>query len=219
MPAILFDLDDTLHDRTRGLLDFASDQFSRLGGSLRCREQFVRRFVQLDANGKVWKDTVYRTLLEEFDCVHAVDDLVTDYLAGYPRYAPEMPGATEALQALTAANMKIGIISNGRGDLQRAVIQALGFSDYVDAIVISSEVGSRKPQPDIFAITLDRLGVAAEDAVMVGDDDESDIRGALAVGIHPIGFRCLSAPPEVSVAHTMDEVVREALSVRKTSRS
>ncbi|MEJ2685759.1 MAG: HAD hydrolase-like protein, partial [Gammaproteobacteria bacterium] len=120
MPAILFDLDGTLHDRIRGLRDFVSDQFSRLGGSPGRREQFVRRFVQLDANGKVWKDEVYRTLLREFEfgCAHAVGDLVTDYLTGYPQYALEMTGATDALQALIAGNLKIGIVSNGRSDLQ-----------------------------------------------------------------------------------------------------
>lgn len=221
MPAILFDLDGTLHDRNRGLLDFSSAQFSKLGGDTSLRDRFVSRFIELDANGKVWKDEVYRRLLQEFEFGgrHTVDGLVADYVSSYPQYAREMPGATDALQALVAENLRIGIVSNGRGDLQRAVIEALGFAHYVDTIVISSEVGFRKPRPEIFAVALDRLGAAAGDTVMVGDDQGSDVDGALGAGICPIGFQCSSTPTGIVVVQSLEEAVHKALPMLKGIRS
>jgi putative hydrolase of the HAD superfamily len=58
-----------------------------------------------------------------------------------------------------------------------------------DAIVISEEVGVRKPDRRIFDLTLTRLGVEADDAVFVGDHPETDIRGAQEAGMRAIWKR------------------------------
>lgn len=218
--AILFDLDGTLHDRVRGIVDFASNQCFRLGVEPRYHQKYVNRFVELDANGMVWKDEVYRVLSKEFDLVGkpSVEDLVSEYLDQYPKFSVEVSGTKQALESVKAQGMKVCILTNGRSDLQRAVINKLGFSEYLDAIVISEEVGVRKPQREIFELALSALGVAAIDAVMVGDSIESDVEGALSAGLHAIAFGCSSAPKEALLSCSLAEAVSAAfLKLRATA--
>ena len=67
------------------------------------------------------------------------------------------------------------------------VLRDTGLAGHVDAVLTSAEEGAGKPGPEIFHRALERLGgVAAADAMHVGDDVESDARGALAAGIAPV---------------------------------
>ncbi|WP_313957655.1 HAD hydrolase-like protein [Paenibacillus sp. Y412MC10] len=65
---VLFDLDGTLLDRDASLLRFTEDQYERFPELQRVdRDQYIRRFVELDARGYVWKDKVYEQLVREMD--------------------------------------------------------------------------------------------------------------------------------------------------------
>lgn len=185
LQAILFDLDQTLHDRVASLPRFARDQYVRLSGDPAQADEFVARFVALDAGGQVWKDRVYERLVAEFPLPGnpTVAELVADYLANYPHHALLMPGAATVLPQLRAAGLKIGLVTNGRSDLQRAVIAALGLASWLDAIIISAEVGCRKPETPIFHLALAALGSVAAVTLMVGDSYEADVAGAEAAGL------------------------------------
>lgn len=67
----------------------------------------------------------------------------------------------------------------------RSLLPRLGIADLFDEVVISSEVGFDKPQPEIFHLALQNLRVAPGSAVHIGDDDV-DISGAHAAGVRPI---------------------------------
>ena len=90
-----------------------------------------------------------------------------------------------AFDALRADGRIVGVISNydRRG---AAIADDLGFAGHVDFIVTSLEAGAQKPDPAIFEMALARAGIEAADAVHVGDQLESDVQGALAVGITPV---------------------------------
>ena len=62
----------------------------------------------------------------------------------------------------------------------------LGLRQYFDAVVVSGEVGTKKPDPGIFTLALDKIGMAAEDVAFIGDSIEDDIVGAKAIGMTPI---------------------------------
>ncbi len=72
-------------------------------------------------------------------------------------------------------------------DHTRAQLDYLGVIAQVDAVVLSCEVGSMKPYPEMYATALDELGVAAVDAVFI-DDQPTFCVGAQAVGMRPIQF-------------------------------
>lgn len=209
MRAVLFDLDGTLHDRTLGLVAFANDQFSRYVIDLTKLNKVVSRFLTLDAGGKVWKTEVYCQLIKEFEFKGSptVEALVEEYLNLYPNFVVAMTDARYVLETLKARQIAVGIVTNGRSDLQRSVITALGFDALVSAIVISEEESVRKPQLEIFEIALKQLCVNATETMFVGDDPVADIEGALNAGLYPIAFNCVSLDGVVSVS-TMREVLQ-----------
>ena len=85
---------------------------------------------------------------------------------------------------LRAQGLLIALVSNC-ADTTRGLLEHLGVIPLVDAVVLSCEVGSAKPSPEIYVTALADLGVAAADAVFV-DDQPRFCLGAEAVGIRPI---------------------------------
>ena len=87
------------------------------------------------------------------------------------------------LDELRAHSLKLGLVSNGIRDLSEFVAH---HRLDVDAIVDSRSHGWVKPHPTIFQAALERLGVAAGEAVMVGDSPAEDVDGARAIGMRGI---------------------------------
>ncbi|BBZ79466.1 hydrolase [Mycolicibacterium anyangense] len=81
------------------------------------------------------------------------------------------PDTVEVLETLRSRGLKVAVVSNIAFDI-RPAFQAAGAE--VDEFVLSFEVGSVKPDPQIFRVALERLGVSAAEAVMVGDSEEND---------------------------------------------
>jgi putative hydrolase of the HAD superfamily len=101
-------------------------------------------------------------------------------------------GAHETIDAVADRAAAVGLLSNGEGDLQRAKLAVHDLADAFDAVVISNEVGSRKPDPEIFAIAEQRLadaGVEATEHVFVADEYETDIGPAEQAGWSAIHVR------------------------------
>jgi HAD superfamily hydrolase (TIGR01662 family) len=91
----------------------------------------------------------------------------------------DVPGA---LRALDAAGVRIGLVSNSHRCL--ASFQThFELEGLIAATVSSSEHGLMKPHPSIFRAALDRMGIDAADALMVGDSVRHDVDGALRVGM------------------------------------
>lgn len=90
------------------------------------------------------------------------------------------PDTAQVLASLSDQGVRTAVVSNIAFDV-RPAFAALGIDRYVTEFVLSFEVGAVKPDPKIFTTALERVGVAAADAVMVGDSEEAD-GGARAVG-------------------------------------
>ncbi|MFI0961601.1 HAD family hydrolase [Streptomyces sp. NPDC021080] len=90
------------------------------------------------------------------------------------------PDAAEVLGALRERGLAVGVVSNIGWDL-RPVFREHGLDTYVGAYVLSYEHGVQKPDPRLFATACAELGIAPEDALMVGDDRTAD-GGAAALG-------------------------------------
>jgi putative hydrolase of the HAD superfamily len=94
----------------------------------------------------------------------------------------------DALPLLDACRRRgIGIAVVSDWDCALAGLLAdLGLAGAVDAIVVSAEVGVAKPDPRIFRVALDRLGVGPESALHCGDDPRRDLDGAAAAGLRSV---------------------------------
>jgi putative hydrolase of the HAD superfamily len=95
----------------------------------------------------------------------------------------------------------LGVISNADGRVRRQLEMA-GLAPFFEVIVDSAEVGVSKPDPAVFRLALQRLGVAPTDAVYVGDIRRVDVEGARAAGM-----RALWLAPTVA-AGAAERIVR-----------
>jgi len=80
----------------------------------------------------------------------------------------------------------LGLITNGASCLQREKLMDSGLADRFQSVTVSAELGIGKPDVRIFEHALTELGVAAHEAVMIGDNLTRDVAGALASGIKAI---------------------------------
>lgn len=87
---------------------------------------------------------------------------------------------------LELSSYKLGIITNGQSMQQSQKIEQTRLNKHIKHVVISEQVGSYKPQADIFIAAAKSIGVPLERCVLLGDSMESDYLGAEAVGMFPI---------------------------------
>lgn len=109
------------------------------------------------------------------------------YCAGILSNPPMLlSGAKDALSDLKDRGYRLGLISNtGRtpGSMLRTVMRDMGIAEYFDVMTFSNEILVRKPAESAFRLTLEKLKCAPKASVHVGDDPDSDIAGARAVGM------------------------------------
>jgi len=187
----------------------------------------VAAFAGVDAD--VWLAGWVKTMIErDLGTLSVADSVAQTLLACGIDPTPELVGtlvskdaellrqqvrlfddAVPFLTGARASGMAIALVSNC-GDTTRALLDYLGVIPLADAVVLSCEVGSMKPSPDIYLTALEDLGVAAADAVMI-DDQPSFCAGAEAVGVRAIQI----ARPELNgqVPRSAFQLVRSLLDV------
>ncbi|RIW32736.1 HAD family hydrolase [Bacillus salacetis] len=185
MKAILFDLDRTLHDRDASVLAFLEMQHQKLNAlhHTSIPRAYIDRFIELECKGYVWKDKVYSSLAEEYSLPLSAEDLLHDYRTNFHSHCLEMDGAAETLHLIKAKGYKLGMITNGRTDVQNGTIDALGLRDYFDMILISEEAGVKKPDVKIFEMAAEALNVSPSECLYVGDHYENDAAAAMSAGM------------------------------------
>ncbi|MEU9088127.1 HAD family hydrolase [Streptomyces sp. NPDC048357] len=95
------------------------------------------------------------------------------------------PDTGATLRELRRRGLPVAVVSNIGWDL-RPVFRAHGLHELVDTYVLSFELGTQKPDPEIFRVACGRLGLAPADVLMVGDDRHAD-GGARVLGC-PVHF-------------------------------
>lgn len=130
------------------------------------------------------------------------------------------PNAGRAVRELAGRGVALGIVSNtGRtpGSVLRRVLESHGLLAYFGAVSYSDEVGVRKPEAEIFRVTLARAGVAPAEALHIGDNPDADVVGAQGVGMraahYTAGFRPPAAAADLIIPDLSmlpDEVFRVA---------
>ncbi|MEO8374176.1 MAG: HAD family hydrolase [Sphingomonas bacterium] len=190
--AVLFDLDETLLDRTTSLHAFLKDQFERFAERLgrASSDEWRNRFLALDQRGHVHKTVLYPSILAEFGGeASAEHELFADYASRCALFAMPFDGAITTLGKIRALGLRIGIVTNGETEFQTKHIEALGLHHLVDAILISQREELRKPDPALFHRAADCLNVSPERCLFVGDNPVADILGAAATGMRTAWFR------------------------------
>jgi HAD superfamily hydrolase (TIGR01549 family) len=101
--------------------------------------------------------------------------------------AMEFPESHRGVLEALGLRYRLAVVSNfDHGPTVEMALGSHGIRQRFEAVVVSADVGWRKPRPEIFAETLRRMGLAASDAIFVGDTPEVDVVGARAAGMDVI---------------------------------
>ena len=91
-----------------------------------------------------------------------------------------------ALQAAHEAGLVTAVLTNGTREQQNAKIAAIGLTGRIGPVLTAEEIGVAKPHPAAFAAVCERIGVAPEAALYVGDDHSVDVLAARAAGLRAV---------------------------------
>lgn len=93
------------------------------------------------------------------------------------------PGLLEAMEALKAAGLTLGVGTDMTAYIQYKKLVRLGAAPYIDFITTSEEVGAEKPNPRLFLECVRKAGVPAGECLFIGDSLAKDVRGAMEAGL------------------------------------
>ncbi|MFI9458838.1 HAD family hydrolase [Acinetobacter sp. NPDC052428] len=197
--AVLFDLDNTLTHRdltaqaySRYLAEYYAPALAQVDSDKII--EIVRRIdnggyptKELLTHGSIGASAAY-ALLQELSWLNppSIDELAQFWFSQFGRCAVEMPAAEQVLTQLKDEGYQLAIVSNGGHDTRLNTIRGLGIETYFDEIISSGLVGFNKPQPEIFQITAERLGVQPAQCLYIGDHPINDVQGATEAGMHAL---------------------------------
>lgn len=203
MKAVLFDLDDTLYDRDksqREILRVIVREFPDVFTGMD-EERMVDAFIDSDrvavqkynAGDHIDEVRIGRTKnflkilgLSEKGEDH-VDEITAMYLNVYPTLNVPIEGSKSVLENL-AEKFQLGLVSNGSLEVQFQKLNTLNIKNIFDCIVLSEEVGIRKPDPRIFLKAAYSLARKPKECLHIGDSYDADILGAKNAGIRACWF-------------------------------
>jgi putative hydrolase of the HAD superfamily len=154
---------------------FARDEVAEGGGPLSTDEATERRR---------WRRIVAECLPEVPDPDRAFDELWDHF--GDPASWRAYPDGVAAIDAVAGRGYAVVVASNFDGRL-RGVLRGLeGLARWAGTVVISSEVGRRKPHSGFYEAACERLGCAPTSVLCVGDDRENDLEGPRRAGLRSV---------------------------------
>ena len=108
------------------------------------------------------------------------------------RYLPNLNafrGARELVEALHRQGLKLAVASSAQPRELDPLLEIVGIQEYLQEKTSSGDAKESKPDPDIVAVALERLGLKPEEVIMIGDTPY-DLRAARQLSIRPLAFLC-----------------------------
>lgn len=188
--AVIFDLDNTIIDRTGTFRKFTESFLQSYFQHIESTQPLLERIIRLDQDGYKDKKQLFNELLEELPwrVKPQHEELMNYYRTQYVKKAMLFHQAREILQYCTE-KYRTGLITNGRNVIQYGKIDQLEIRSYFDVILVSEEAGCKKPDPRIFEMTLNQLQLPPDQCLYIGDHPANDIEGASKVGMKTIWFK------------------------------
>lgn len=181
--AVVFDLDDTLIDHKRWIRDKLVLTWEALSHRLPAREEFLAASLCILEDGNR-----ARLLDGVIDSLGLPGELRPELIDAYRGVVPDtchhFDDVLPCLEGLRRSGRKLAIVTDNPAESQRRKLERSVLAAHFDAVVLSDELGTRKPDPAVFDTAVRALDLARpERAVMVGDHLFRDIRGALDAGL------------------------------------
>jgi len=191
LKGVFFDIDDTLYDSTklttmarRNSIQAMIDAGLPVEGEEEAKELLERIIKKHGSNYSKHYDRLLEELSVEWDPkiiasgVVAYERTKVGYLRPHAKVIPTILSLK--------GEYKLGVISNGLAVKQWEKLIGLGLHHVFDVVATSEDVGSEKPEVEIFQKATDRVGLKPEECAMVGDRLDTDISGAKKAGMFAV---------------------------------
>jgi len=224
MPAyqhLFFDLDHTLwdfHRNSEETLHQLYNDFQLKSLGAKSASLFIETYKQI--NHQLWDDyqkgKISKELLRNsrfrsafkasgFDGEHIADSFSEQYLQVCPTKPHLLPNAREVLDYLQG-KYNMSIITNGFAEVQHIKLKQAGIDGFFSHVFISEIIGFQKPDARIFQHAAAVTGAATDSSLMIGDNYETDISGAINAGFDHVYFNPQQVPHKLSVQKEISDL-------------
>jgi HAD superfamily hydrolase (TIGR01549 family) len=216
--AALFDLDDTLLDRRESILKLTKCFISTFSKELSVFEEndLFELIYHADGAGYRPRTLMANELLSAqlWKNKPTEKEILDFWEREFPLSSILERNAKETLLYLKRKGIKTAIVTNGEEHFQIAKINQVDLWNYFDIIIISGVIGFRKPDIQIYNMTLEKLGSIPDKTVFIGDNPNTDIIGAKNAGLHTIWKKAqLPWSKEVSLPDFQIDKIEELYSI------
>lgn len=202
---LFIDFDDTLYDTHGNAVIALRETFEtfRLGQFFTAPQVFYDAYwtANIDlwtrySKGEITRDYLiverFRRPLSEGQGLEVTEALCLEMSDRFLDFCSSKPGvidgAHELMDYLRQRGYRMHMTSNGFHEVQYRKLAACGLRDYFDTIILSEDAGANKPSPLYFDYALRQSGATRQTTLMIGDNLQSDILGALNAGLDALLF-------------------------------
>jgi len=205
--AVIFDLFGTL-----------VDGFGSSSGAIHMQEMASALGIPDEQFAPLWAQTTAMRIMGAFDTLEENIKYVCDAMNADPR--PEQiaaaveirmnyirrtlqpkPDAIETLTRLKAYGYKTGLLSNCSIEIP-LLWQETAFGNLIETAIFSSRARLKKPDPQIFHLACEQIGVAPDLCLYIADGEDHELAAAVKVGLHPV---LILTPPETTSRKSHEE--------------
>jgi len=216
---LFFDLDHTLWDFDANAKATLTDIYALFELDKRVDapfEDFYRKYLYhneilwdkyhhglISADDLKWK-RMWRTLLDfKIGDEKLSRDLSAKFLELLPTKKILFPHTTELLDYLLQKKYVLHLITNGFEKTQWSKINNSGLSKYFTHMITSETSNSLKPKKEIFEYAMNKAGAALQESIMIGDNLDADIQGAINAGMDSVFVNHINATTDIQPTYTI----------------
>lgn len=197
----LIELYDVLNLKKVGIADFDAFYKSYLHHNQILWDRYHHGYIS--GEELKWK-RMWRTLLDfKIGSEPLARKMSEAFLERLPDKQHLFPYTLEILQYLKAKGYKLHLITNGFEAVQWRKLRSSGLEGYFEEVITSERSGSIKPQKAIFEFALSLTGAGLKESIMIGDNQDADIQGALNMGMDCIFVNHIGAVPVVGPTYSI----------------
>jgi putative hydrolase of the HAD superfamily len=216
---LFFDLDHTLWDFDANAVETLGDLYHEMALSskgIHSFDAFTQQYLRHNAilwdryhNGFIsaedlkWK-RMWRTLLEfKIGDEQLARSMSEHFLQALPTKKNLFPYTHEILQHLKDKNYILHLITNGFEKTQKRKIEHAEIAHFFDQMITSEKSNSVKPQKEIFDCALRLTGASVKESIMIGDNPDADIKGAINAGMDSVFVNHLNKRIDLTPTYTI----------------
>ena len=219
---VIFDLDHTLWDYDSNCAEALKELYvkNELGQrGISSFEQLLIAFMEMNKQmwnqydlGIIQRDVIRYQRFHRILLSLGVDDynlsltMSSDYVSLSPTKKNLVPNAKVILEYLKS-KYRLIIITNGFEEIQTVKLASSGISGYFDNVVTSETAGHKKPAKEIFEYALAENSFSAHEVIMIGDNLNTDIKGANNAGIDSAYFNPNRMPHQQKMKYEISDLI------------